>query len=79
MRFPPEISTRLMARFLRSYFDDAPPAARTSGNLFAPPADPGGNDGGLRSPGSRAGTVAAIAGLALVGALALSRATSRRR
>ncbi|MFC0341424.1 SDR family oxidoreductase [Paracoccus niistensis] len=75
----PEASTRLMARFMRSYLSDAPPAPRTSGNLFAPPADPGGIDGGFRSPGQRAGAVAALAGLALAGGLALALSRPGRR
>lgn len=76
----PELSTRLMARFLRSYFADAPRTAFDSGNLFAPPADPGGIDGGLRSaPPRAAGTAMAVAGLALVGALALGLSRSGRR
>lgn len=75
----PEASTRLMARFMRSYLSDAPPAPRTSGNLFEPPAYPGGIDGGFRSPGQRAGAVAALAGLALAGGLALALSRPGRR
>lgn len=75
----PELSTRLMAGFLRSYFDRAPLAAPTSGNLFAPPADPGGIDGGLRSPsrGNR-GALLALAGVGLAAGLALGLGRSRR-
>lgn len=75
----PELSTRLMARFLRAYFARAPRAAPSSGNLFAPPADPDGIDGGLRSPGQRGGAVVAVAGLALIGALALGLGRAGRR
>jgi short-subunit dehydrogenase len=75
----PGLSTRMMARFLRSYFADAAPAARTSGNLFAPPRDPGGIDGGLRSPRQRKGTVVALTGLAVMGALALALGQANRR
>ncbi|ODN71773.1 SDR family oxidoreductase [Methylobrevis pamukkalensis] len=75
----PELSAWLMARFLKSYFHRAAPAARTSGNLFRPAPDPGGIDGGLRSPRQRA----AAAGLVVVGSvllatLALKAARSRR-
>lgn len=76
----PELTTRLMGRFLRGYLARAPRAASSSGNLFAPPVDPGGIDGGLRSPSrGGGGGMAVLAGLALVGALALgfSRAGGR--
>ncbi|PAU96315.1 SDR family oxidoreductase [Paracoccus salipaludis] len=75
----PELSTRLMAGFLRSYFARAPQAAPSSGNLFAPPADPGGIDGGLRSPDQRGAATVALAGLALAGGLALALGRPRRR
>ena len=75
----PELTTRLMARVLRSYLAEAPPAPHTSGNLVAPPADPGGIDGGFRSPVQRQGTAAALAALAIAGGLALALSRPSRR
>jgi len=76
----PELSTRLMARLLRSGLARAPRAAPTSGNLFLPPAEPGGIDGGLRSAPQRSGgAMVAVAGLALLGALALGFGRGRRQ
>jgi hypothetical protein len=42
-------------------------------------ADPGGIDGGLRSPRQRKGTVVALTGLAVMGALALALGQANRR
>lgn len=75
----PELSTRLAAQLMRTYFAHAPRAGPTSGNLFAPPADPGGIDGGLRSPGQRRAAAVALGGLAVLGAVALGYGGSRRR
>ncbi|MGE0719927.1 MAG: SDR family oxidoreductase [Alphaproteobacteria bacterium] len=56
----PETTTRLAAAFMRAYFRRARPAPVSDGNLFAPPAQAGGIDGGLRRrPGP--GQVALIA------------------
>ena len=64
----PELSTWLMSKFMKSYLRRAAPVAKSSGNLFEPPAIPGGIDGGLRSPRQRN---AAVAGVAIVGGLLL--------
>jgi short-subunit dehydrogenase len=76
----PRLSGWLMSRFLTSYFRDAPPAAQTTGNLFRPPAIPGGIDGGLRSPDQRRAvtvTLAVLGGLFLA-AVAAGAAQARR-
>ncbi|WP_304615585.1 SDR family oxidoreductase [Paracoccus sp. (in: a-proteobacteria)] len=65
----PELTIRASAAFLRGYFAQARPVPKTDGTLFAPPARPGGIDGGLRSP-HRQGM--AVAGLALLGLGALA-------
>ncbi|MBS7700403.1 MULTISPECIES: SDR family oxidoreductase [unclassified Chelatococcus] len=72
----PELSTWLMSKFMTSYFRHAAPVARSSGNLFQPPAVPGGIDGGLRSARQRNATVA-VAGLLLLG-LVVRAARARR-
>ncbi|MGQ3355457.1 MAG: SDR family oxidoreductase [Phreatobacter sp.] len=76
----PQLSGRLMSRFLTAYFRRAPAARQTSGNLFRPPAIPGGIDGGLRSPEHRqtAVTVAAVLGGVFLVAMAAGAARARR-
>lgn len=46
----PNLSTRILGRFMASYFKRADRVAQSSGNVFAPPSVPGGIDGGMRSP-----------------------------
>lgn len=46
----PALSARAMRAGLERYFETAEEVPRTDGNLFAPPTDPGGIDGGMRSP-----------------------------
>lgn len=64
----PELSTRLMSLFMRSYLRRAPRVPRTSGNLTQPRPD--GIDGGLRwSRGARAlawGLAGALSAVALL-------------
>jgi len=45
----PNLSARVLARFMSAYFRRAEVVARSDGNLFRPPAEAGGIDGGLRS------------------------------
>lgn len=72
----PELTTRAMALFLESYFRRASRTATSSGNLFRPAPQPGGIDGGLRSPAQRT----AITGLVLgLGALAVVGVALRER
>lgn len=44
----PALTARAMAWVMRRYFDRAPAAMRSSGNLYRPARDAGGIDGGLR-------------------------------
>jgi NAD(P)-dependent dehydrogenase (short-subunit alcohol dehydrogenase family) len=70
----PGLSGRLMARFIRSSLDRAERVPISDGNLFAPPHDAGGIDGGLRSPKQRALVgLAAVAGVALAAVLLRSK------
>ncbi|WP_207099416.1 SDR family oxidoreductase [Paracoccus shandongensis] len=72
----PGLTTRAIALFLESYFRRAPRAPIDSGTLFQPPRQPGGIDGGLRSPAQRTG----VAGVALgLGALAVVAVALRGR
>ncbi|MDX3924968.1 MAG: SDR family oxidoreductase [Shinella sp.] len=76
----PKLSTRLTASFMRWYFARARAVPATNGNLYRPPAEPGGIDGGLRSDNQRAVAVIAgslLAGLAL-GALVARNGRARR-
>lgn len=57
----PELGTRLLAMAMQAYFRRAERVPVTDGNLFAPPREPGGIDGGLRRPGARYMTVLAAA------------------
>jgi len=72
----PNLSARLMNRFMSSYFAKADPAPHTSGNLFAPPADDGRVDGGFRRPRQRS---AAAAGVVALGAIAGGVLLRKRR
>lgn len=65
----PELSARATAAFLRHYFAQAHPVPRSQGNLFRPPARPGGIDGGLRA---RPRNSMATVGLVLLGLGALA-------
>jgi short-subunit dehydrogenase len=44
----PNLTARVAASILKTYFRRAEPVAQSSGNLFRPPARPGGVDGGMR-------------------------------
>lgn len=72
----PAMTARIMNRLLTRYFASADAAAVTDGNLFAPAADEGHIDGGLRSwPQSRGNRqiLAVVAILAVVGMAAFFR------
>jgi short-subunit dehydrogenase len=73
----PGLNARAMAAGMRRYFSTAEPVPQSVGNLFAPPADAGGIDGGLRSPAQRGIVVAGLALLtatvAAVGIAAIAR------
>lgn len=73
----PQLTSHAMGTFLRGYFRRAERVTRTRGNLFAPPPNPGGVDGGLRSGPQRATALVAGA-LVAGGALALLAAGSGR-
>jgi hypothetical protein len=79
----PEWSTWLTSRFIQRYLRTAPAAPVTDGNLFQPPADPGGIYGGLSTPEQRAAQKAATAGLTIAAALGVAmlllRSPSSRR
>ncbi|MBS9722371.1 SDR family oxidoreductase [Tianweitania sp. BSSL-BM11] len=82
----PRYITRFMGIFMRSYLDQAEPIAKSNGNLFTPPTQVQGIDGGLRSPEQRALAtviaVGAVGGLAVLGlgAMALrSRLKPKRK
>ncbi len=68
----PELTTRAMALFLESYFRRAPRTAVAPGNLFRPARQPGGIDGGLRSPAQRSGLAGLAVGAAAIGILAVA-------
>jgi len=68
----PEVSTRFMAGFMNAYFRRAPRAGKSAGNLFAPPMDSTGIDGGLRSRGQRATVASFAVGAAAIGLMALA-------
>ncbi|WP_034857753.1 SDR family oxidoreductase [Sinorhizobium sojae] len=68
----PNTTSRLIARLTAIYLRTAPRAEKSNGNLFRPPAQPGGVDGGWRSKRRvpvAAIAVAAVAGLALAVAI----------
>ncbi|WP_372096759.1 SDR family oxidoreductase [Tistrella mobilis] len=69
----PDLGARLMARITELYLRRAPRMHPTDGNLFAPPAAPGGIDGGFRHGRRRGARLAGAAALGLVcGGLALA-------
>lgn len=76
----PNLSATIMDGFMRRYAEEADPAPLTDGNLFAPPADDGRIDGGFRRPGRqrRAAALAAVAGLAGIGAITGAMLLRRR-
>jgi short-subunit dehydrogenase len=45
----PNLSARILGRFMASYFQRADRVAKSSGNVFLPPPEPGGIDGRMRS------------------------------
>ncbi|AEH84351.1 SDR family oxidoreductase [Sinorhizobium meliloti] len=61
----PNMTPRLMAKLTSRYLSRAPRVARSHGNLFRAPAEPGGIDGGLRS--SRRVPVATTAAVCVLG------------
>jgi short-subunit dehydrogenase len=73
----PGWTTAAMARFMNAYFRRARRAPVTDGNLFAPPADGGRIDGGLRSPRQRMIGLGVLAGCVLAVA-SLERHLARR-
>jgi len=74
----PELSARLIDRFLASYFARAQPAPHSPGNLFHSPADDGQVDGGFRRPRQR--RIAAVAaGAVTAGAIVAGVLLARRR
>jgi short-subunit dehydrogenase len=75
----PELSAWLMEKFMSSYFDRAAPAAKSSGNLYRPPAVAGGIDGGLRSPRQRKAATAVLIGLGAMALLLLSARSAQAR
>ncbi|MBM3606234.1 MAG: SDR family oxidoreductase, partial [Alphaproteobacteria bacterium] len=75
----PQLTTGLTAGFLRSYFARADFVPRSKGNLFAPPEQAGGIDGGLRQPPRpRNAVTAGLVALAALSTLALVRRPRRR-
>ncbi|MGE6741249.1 SDR family oxidoreductase [Allorhizobium pseudoryzae] len=73
----PNLTASLMAMVMRSYFRRADPVAISNGNLFAPSTDPGGIDGGLRSPPQRTAAVTFLAALAAGATVAYAMARRR--
>jgi short-subunit dehydrogenase len=73
----PDLTARMLARGMASYFKRARCVATSDGNLYRPSADAGHIDGGLRSPRRTQPTVlVALTAIALLGLLAARR--SRR-
>lgn len=66
----PQVTVNATGRVLRRYFARAQPIPRSNGNIFHPPAKPGGIDGGLRSTGPSVLVTAGVMMLSL-GTLAL--------
>jgi len=78
----PNLSARILGRFMASYFRRADRVAQSSGNVFSPPSEPGGIDGGMRSPNriaSRPFMFAMLAIAAMAGGAAAAEAFRRRR
>jgi short-subunit dehydrogenase len=69
-----------MNGFMRAYFRRARRVARTEGNLFGPPADPGGVEGGFKPVNVKAAVVGGAVAALIAGGLVLgfSRRTSAR-
>ncbi len=78
----PNLSTRILGRFMASYFRRANRVPQSSGNVFSPPSVPGGIDGGMRSPNGNAShplMFAMLAIAAMAGGAAVARIARRRR
>jgi short-subunit dehydrogenase len=78
----PNLSTRILGRFMASYFKRADRVGQSSGNVFSPPSMPGGIDGGMRSPnriGSHPFMFAMLAIAAMAGGAAAARTFRRGR
>ena len=78
----PNLSTRILGRFMASYFRRAGRVAQSSGNVFSPPLVPGGIDGGMRSPSrivTRPFMFAVLAIAAMAGGAAAAGALRRGR
>lgn len=75
----PQLTTWATGAFLRRYFAQARPIARSNGALFRPPAEAGGIDGGLRSPGPSGLPSAALVVLGLWAVVLIARPTRRSR
>jgi short-subunit dehydrogenase len=75
----PHLSTWITARLAERYFRSAPPAPIGDGNLFSPPAEPGGIYGGLRSPDQDAKLAMAKTAAVAAAGLAMLAFLKRRR
>lgn len=64
----PNLSARAMDIGLKRYFETAKQVPVSDGNLFAPPSDPGGIDGGMGSPAARKAGIGLAAAAAVVAA-----------
>jgi len=67
----PNLNARAMDVGLKRYFETAKNVAVSDGNLFAPAADPGGIDGGMRSPTALKVGVSLAAAAAVVAAASI--------
>jgi short-subunit dehydrogenase len=74
----PTLSTKLAAFGMEAYLRRAPAVPVTDGNLYEPPAEPGGIDGGLRSP-NRPQIFTVSAGAMFAAGFALATLIGRRR
>ena len=78
----PNLATRIVGRFMASYFRRASRVAQSSGNVFAAPSVAGGIDGGMRSRNALAGrplVIALLAVAALAGGAAAARVFGHQR
>nr|CAD6437863.1 short-chain dehydrogenase [Rhizobium sp. Q54] len=77
----PNLSTRILGRFMASYFKRADRVEQSSGNVFSPPSEPGGIDGGMRSPNriARHPLVFTMVAIAAMAGGAAAAGTFRRR
>ncbi len=66
--------------FMRAYFRRARKVPHTDGNLFGPPADPGGLEGGFKPANMKAAIIGGAVAAVVAGGLLLrfSRRTSAR-